>query len=182
MRGEPDLSRHDASRVRELCLKGGGQDGGESPARYWLAHRYSVSYKQSKIFAAEAWVDTMEVATTWRNVERLYQAVKRAVADDAFIMAHFSHAYVDGCCIYFSFASAVGGKAGLTKSHARAWEHALAAVLREGGTITHHHGVGYSKGEALRSEYGALWGEWQRLKNALDPQGIMNPGKLGGQP
>lgn len=180
--GEAELAHHEALTIRDCCLAGGGKDMGEGPARYWLAHRYSVSYKQSKIFAAQSWVDTMEVATTWRDVEKLYRAVKRAVADDAFIMAHFSHAYVDGCCIYFSFASAKGGSDGLTESHAKAWEHALAAVIREGGTITHHHGVGYSKGEALRSEYGALWGEWQALKLRLDPQGLMNPGKLGGQP
>ena len=127
-------------------------------------------------------MDTMEVAAPWRNVDRLYYAVRRAVSPDAFIMAHFSHAYRDGCCIYFSFAAAASDDAGLIRLHERVWENALKVVHAHGGTITHHHGVGMSKGSMLPLEFGELWPLWRKVKTALDPAGVMNPGKLGEQP
>ena len=177
--GEHDLAEYEADRIHSICRAAKGKDAGEGPARYWLAHRYAVSYKQSKIFDAGAWVDTMEVATTWREMESLYRAVKKAVAPDAFIMAHFSHAYRDGCCIYFSFAAAHSDPAALEKSHDRVWAHALTAVHRYRGTITHHHGVGMSKGAMLPVEFGQLWPLWRKVKESFDPNQVMNPGKLG---
>ncbi len=177
--GERDLAQFEAGQIRSICLDNRGRDAGEGPARYWLEHRYAISYKQSKIFDADGWVDTMEVATTWSNVPVLYQAVKKAVAPDAFIMAHFSHAYRDGCCIYFSFASSASSTERMEHQHARVWRNALSAVHAMSATITHHHGVGFSKGAMLPAEYGRLWPLYKKLKAKLDPESVMNPGKLG---
>lgn len=177
--GEEDLAEHDYWRVRSICLKSAGESAGEKPARYWLAHRHDVSYKQSKIFDSGSWVDTMEVATTWDEVGDLYFAVKSAVAPDAFIMAHFSHAYRDGCCIYFSFASSSSSEEKMEQTYNTVWKNALKAVHENCGTITHHHGVGMSKGAMLPSEYGELWPLWRKVKKMIDPEMIMNPGKLG---
>jgi alkyldihydroxyacetonephosphate synthase len=177
--GSDDIAQYEAQRIREIADSAKIIPAGEAPARYWVNHRYDISYKQSKIFDSGAWVDTMEVATTWKDVERLYQAVRRAVSPDAFIMAHFSHAYRDGCCVYFSFASSAPSDAALEALHSRVWENALEAVHANGGTITHHHGVGMSKGAMLPIEFGELWPLWRNVKTALDPAGVMNPGKLG---
>ena len=177
--GERDIADHEHRRIQRICRDGKGVDAGEGPARYWLEHRYSISYKQSKIFDAGGWVDTMETAAPWRDIEALYYGVREAVRKDAFIMAHFSHAYRDGCCIYFSFASASDTDEKMIRSHARVWEKALNAVRRYGGTITHHHGVGLSKAPFLPAELGELWPLMRRVKKVLDPKGIMNPGKLG---
>ena len=63
-----------------------------------------MSYRQAPVFADGAFVDTMEVAARWSNLGALYDGVRRALGEHVFVMAHFSHAYPDGCCIYFSFA------------------------------------------------------------------------------
>jgi alkyldihydroxyacetonephosphate synthase len=101
-------------------------------------------------------------------------------------MAHMSHAYPDGCCIYFSFAgsappstSASGWDAACEERYDRTWRTALAAVSAAGGTIAHHHGVGRSKAPALRAELGRTGVDALRaLKRAFDPDGILNPGAL----
>ena len=64
------------------------------------------------------------------------------------------------------------------------WEHvkrtAGDTILANGGTITHHHGVGYEHAPWFEREYGPQGMELLRgMKKALDPAGIMNPGKLG---
>jgi alkyldihydroxyacetonephosphate synthase len=179
----------DVARARAIAERAGqGKFEGEGPARKWLIHRYSVSYRQAPLFAQGLFVDTMEVAATWSRLGALYDGVRRAIGKHAFVMAHMSHAYPDGCCIYFSFAgvAAPAQKRGTRSWDAQCdarydaiWRDALGAAIEAGGTIAHHHGVGRSKAPRLGDELGPGGLEAQRaLKRALDPHGILNPGAL----
>ena len=51
-------------------------------------------------------------------------------------------------------------------------------ALRLGGTITGEHGVGFGKLGHMAAEHGPAWAVMGTLKRALDPLGLMNPGKL----
>jgi alkyldihydroxyacetonephosphate synthase len=173
-------------RARDLCEAMGGVWEGEAPARRWLAHRYSVSYRQAPVFADGAFVDTMEVAARWSKLGDLYEGVRRALGEHVFVMAHFSHAYPDGCCIYFSFAGSadpglvreLGWDAACAATYDRAWKAALAAAVEAGGTLAHHHGVGRSKAPRLGAELGHGVDVVRSLMRAFDPAGILNPGNL----
>lgn len=50
--------------------------------------------------------------------------------------------------------------------------------LRLGGTITGEHGVGFGKLGLMAAEHGAAWAVMGAVKRALDPMGLMNPGKV----
>ncbi len=184
--GQGDAPHREAESARLLMETCGGKDEGEGPARRWLVHRYSVSYRQAPVFAAGAFADTMEVAASWSDLGALYGGVRRALGEHVFVMAHLSHAYPDGCCIYFSFAGSAaradagkeGWDAASEATYDRAWQAALAAVVDAGGTIAHHHGVGRSKAPRLGSEIGAGVDVVRALKRAFDPRGILNPGNL----
>ena len=115
----------------------------------------------------------MEVATTWKHLPDLYSAVQTAIGKHCAVMAHFSHAYPEGCSIYFSFA----GKDSLD-TYDRLWSDALAAAAAAGGTVCHHHGVGQLKALAATREQGAAIHIWSELQERLDPRGIMNPDRL----
>ena len=54
--------------------------------------------------------------------------------------------------------------------------HALA--LRMGGTTTGEHGVGAVRARFMPEEHGPALETMRRLKRALDPHNIMNPGKI----
>ncbi len=51
-------------------------------------------------------------------------------------------------------------------------------ALRFGGTITGEHGVGFGKRAYMAAEHGAGWAVMGEIKQALDPLGVMNPGKV----
>ena len=51
-------------------------------------------------------------------------------------------------------------------------------ALRLGGTITGEHGVGLGKRPYMQAEHGEAWAVMGAIKHALDPAGLMNPGKL----
>jgi alkyldihydroxyacetonephosphate synthase len=164
----------------------GGAWLGEAPARAWLEHRYSVSYRQAPVFASGLFVDTMEIAATWANIGAVYDRVRQALGPSALAMAHFSHAYPDGCCVYFSFlgsadpalAGKLGWDAACEATYDRAWKDALGAALEAGGTLAHHHGVGRSKAPRLQAELGAGVDVVRAVMRAFDPDGILNPGNL----
>ncbi|MCW5829587.1 MAG: FAD-binding oxidoreductase [Deltaproteobacteria bacterium] len=157
----------------------GGHDLGEAPAQHWFEKRYAVSYRMSVVFDNFAWADTMEVAADWDHLFGLYLRVKEALSREAIVMAHFSHAYRTGGSIYFTF---MGGGFDLEDCRSRygqAWRLALDACHRAGGTCTHHHGVGILKADAMRTEMGPLARILDGAKAVMDPEMLMNPGKLG---
>lgn len=168
----------DMQRARRILEGLGGVDGGEGPGDRWLAKRYAVSFKQSPVFDAGAFVDTMEVATTWGRLMGLYREVRRSLSSHVMVMAHFSHAYREGCSIYFTFAAYRRDPAALERLYDRVWNDGLAAVLRVGASISHHHGVGYAKRDHMRREHGAGIHLLYGVKDTLDPTEVMNPGKV----
>jgi alkyldihydroxyacetonephosphate synthase len=182
--GDDGGAARDLETARALIEPMHARYDGDGPAQKWLRHRYAVSYRQAPVFAAGLFSDTMEIAAPWSKLEALYDNVRRALGAHVFVMAHLSHAYPDGCCIYFSFAgSATRGSrswdAGCEETYDRAWRAALAAAIDSGGTLAHHHGAGRSKAPRLTSELGASGiGAIRSLMRAFDPKGILNPGNL----
>ena len=168
--GEPDVV-HALSTAGHRMLCSLGEDLGEGPGERWFHSRHAVSYKLMPIFERGGFADTMEVAARWSHLIPLYHAVREALGETAVVMAHMSHVYPEGGSIYFSFAGR-----GDSDVYARTWQSALEAVIRSGGTVTHHHGVGQLKAEAASSEVGPAVAGWKALKQKLDPSGIMNPG------
>ena len=179
LEGEPALAEAEASLCHAELLAAGGKDLGDGPGLRWYAHRYSVSYKMSPLFAAGGFVDTLEVATTWDKLLHLYGQVREALSPLAIVLAHFSHAYPEGCSIYFTFAAAAEGRARSEALYDELWRRGLAAVTRSGGTISHHHGVGVSKASFMEQEHGTSFPLYRQLKALYDPCGVFNPGKMG---
>lgn len=163
----------------QTLLDGWGQFLGDAPARAWYAKRYSITGKQADILAAGGFFDTMEVAFPWSRLYDGYEAVRNALRGHVLLMAHFSHAYADGACIYFTFAGYLPSRQDNERHYLEVWRLALEAVLRAGGTITHHHGVGLLKAKWLAEEWQGGHNYLRLLKSAIDPLRVANPGKLG---
>jgi alkyldihydroxyacetonephosphate synthase len=176
--GPEAVTDADMAAATRVLTDHGGSDLGARPGEAWLKKRYSVGFKQTKMFELGAFVDTMEVATTWDRLTTLHDAVRAALTPHAFIMAHFSHAYREGCSIYFTFGAHKSDPKRAEQHYERCWEMATDAVLGAGGTLSHHHGVGLMKRHGMTREHGAMLRVGHALKHTLDPRGIMNPGKL----
>src|SRR6185312_4234423 len=96
--------------------------------------------------------------------------------------AHQSHAYTDGACLYFTFASRPpegAGAAWAEDYYRQAWAAVMEEVTAAGAAVSHHHGIGLVRSAALVDSLGSAHRVLSAVKNALDPKGILNPGKLG---
>jgi alkyldihydroxyacetonephosphate synthase len=146
----------------------------------WVTHRNDVSALEPLI-AGGLVVDTMEIAARWRDLPAIYDsttAALRGVESTVAASAHQSHAYADGACLYFTFGGAPEPDA-RTDYYRAAWDAGTRAVLAAGGSLSHHHGVGLNRARFAREALGEAFGVLAAAKAALDPVGILNPGKLG---
>jgi alkyldihydroxyacetonephosphate synthase len=176
--GRSTLPEGELSMAMGMMRGRGGQDLGPEPARAWLGRRYAVSFWQSKVFRRGAFSDTFEVSATWDRVLPLYRRVVGAMGRRALVMAHLSHAYLQGCSIYFTFAAREADDEAMLKLYDSLWEDGLRAAQAAGGAISHHHGIGMSKSGAMAAELGGALEVFEALGSACDPRQIMNPGKL----
>ena len=95
----------------------------------------------------------------------------------ALVLCHISHVYPTGASLYFTVVAAQRGNP--IEQWRKAKTAASDAMVRHGGTITHHHAVGADHRPWMRDEIGDLGVEVLRaVKAVLDPAGILNPGKL----
>jgi alkyldihydroxyacetonephosphate synthase len=130
-------------------------------------------------------LDTVETAVPWSRVEETVRTVRERLIQriDRWspvggVMCRVTHGYPDGCALYFTFFARPSREA-LREAWRDLQRTALEAFLECGGTITHHHGTGRDFRSFLVAEHGPLALDLlQRVKAALDPAGIMNPGVL----
>jgi alkyldihydroxyacetonephosphate synthase len=178
--GDPALVSAEERIAHEACVQQEGRDRGPEPAERWWRNRYAVSFKQSEAYKMGGFVDTMEVATTWDRIWDLYQAMREALSPHVVVLAHFSHAYPEGASIYFTCAARLEDPASARALYARMWEVGMKTAVAHRAAISHHHGIGLLKADALRASMKPeLFGAFERVKHALDPRNVLNPGKLG---
>jgi alkyldihydroxyacetonephosphate synthase len=158
----------------------------------WLTHRNDVSALESVIRRGIT-VDTIEVAARWSALPAMYSGVISALHEvDGTLVAsaHQSHAYPDGACLYFTFAGqpaagaadpadAIDAIEAVDSYYRQAWDAVMEITLAHGGALSHHHGIGLNRGRHLARALGPAFDVLVALKTALDPRGILNPGKLG---
>jgi alkyldihydroxyacetonephosphate synthase len=150
----------------------------------WERERYKGPYLRDALLDAGALAETLETATWWSGLPRLYEAVGTALRQSLteqgsppVVLCHLSHMYRSGASLYYTVGAAqLDDPVGQWRAAEAA---ACDAILEAGGTITHHHGIGSDHRDWYPREVGELGVQVLRaVKGALDPAGIMNPGVL----
>ena len=146
----------------------------------WMAHRNDTTALQGLTRKGFV-VDTMEVAAPWSRLGDIHTATTHAImaVPHALVAScHLSHSYLDGACLYFSFAARPPAD-DIDATYRAMWDAGQRAVLAGGGNLSHHHGIGLNRGRFMTEALGPAFDVLVALKQALDPAGILNPGKLG---
>ncbi len=174
------VAQAEADAVRGFTA--GADDLGEEPWQRWERHRYDISAERLNALLEPpgAYLDVIELAAPWTVLPELHARVKAAIGAGGVALCHFSHAYEQGCCAYFSFAGARDSEEEARSAYNRAWEGAMTSALELGATISHHHGTGQARSRWVADEMGGWMRVWRSVKEAVDPAGIMNPRALGG--
>jgi alkyldihydroxyacetonephosphate synthase len=163
----------------------GGRSDAVSDASTWKQAFFDAPYLQSGLVRLGIVVDTFETACTWDRFEALHasviDAVKTTMRDacgSGIITCRFTHVYPDGPAPYYTFiAPGTPGKE--IEQWGRIKRAASDALSAGGATITHHHAVGRLHRPWFdRERPPAFERALRATKEALDPDGLLNPGVL----
>ena len=179
--GEAAVVEAEAASLLRIAREHGGRVLDPRLGETWWARRYEFYKPPHHPELPSIW-GTIEAVATYSRIEDVYRAVKEAMEpyqrDGLTLKIHFSHWYPWGTMIYGRFVVPDGGADGISL-HDRIWEDGVRAILGAGGVINDHHGIGLKLAPYMRAQHGAALDTLRRIKEALDPNWIMNPGKLG---
>ncbi len=176
--GDTGYTRLDSRVIKRICRENGGESGGTEPANIWLRKRFDIGLGPF-LMQHGGVVDTIEVSALFRDAAKLYRdmvSAMKAVEGVLEVSGHYSHFYREGACLYITFA---GFPEDPMKYYRDTWDAAMQATINNNGSISHHHGVGFWRIRYMEQELGAGGVKVLRsIKNALDPRGLLNRGKL----
>lgn len=178
--GKAKLVDLELATVRSEAEKQKGIDCGPDPVHHWFETRFDVK-ETSTWTPKDVIFDTVEVSCMWKDAVSLYDNVvaeMKKVPGMAMSSAHASHFYPQGVCFYFTFGGVPVGSATPDDFFKAAWDAAMVGTLKSNGSISHHHGIGIVRARWMKPEHGPVLELMKRVKHALDPDNILNPGKL----
>ncbi|GGD10099.1 FAD-binding oxidoreductase [Pontibacillus salipaludis] len=130
---------------------------------------------------------TTEISADWENVIKIYNNVIERVrnefkrADELTMLGgHSSHSYLNGTNMYFVYNYTINcdPEDELLEYHHPIHEIIIEETLKLGGSMCHHHGIGKYRSEWTKEEHGSAYYMLEKLKEAFDPNGIMNHGTI----
>jgi FAD/FMN-containing dehydrogenase len=160
-------------------------DLGTRPVESWLKTRNDVCYHLDEpvYYRHGAVADTCEISAPWSGIGEIYKAVRerlpREIPNLVSIGGHSSHSYVQGTNIYFTFGFLVkNGAESARTDYMKLIGVIMEETLKRGGSIAHHHGSGKYRTRWMPEEHGTSYPLLYKLKEALDPNRILNKGVL----
>ena len=176
--GSPAGVEEQAQTVGEISAEWGGGDfrwtaAQEERTKLWQA-RHDAYYAALALKpGAKGWATDVCVP-----ISRLADCIletKKDIEDSGLLAPIVGH--VGDGNFHLSFIVDPDDKAEMTKSE-EVNDRMVLRALGMGGTCTGEHGIGYGKLDFLTAEHGEAVAVMRQVKQALDPQGIMNPGKV----
>jgi len=181
---EEDIKRRRRAATK-LLRAHGGITLGSSPGNAWAHARFAGPYLRDELLDHGVLVETLETATSWRDLPVLHTEVATALCEslsapgsDPIVQCHISHIYRTGASLYFTVVARQD-----SDDPEGQWQTAKSAastmIAAHGAAATHQHAVGVDHAPWMRAEVGELGLELLRaMKEAVDPKGILNPGKM----
>lgn len=180
--GSAPQIRHNSELANRILRRHGAASLGSSPGRAWRRSRFAAPHLRDTFLDNGIMVDTLETSTTWSNYLTLHakvrDALRSALGERSVVMAHLSHSYTDGGSIYYTFLAPQDEGGEIEQWH-RVKTAATDAIISGGGALSHHHAIGTEHRGWMRDYLGDEGTRWlSQIKRAIDPEGILNPGKL----
>ena len=183
-RSQVDAMRRQAAR---LWRKHGGVSTGTLLGKPWAKRRFAGVYLRNSLWDVGYAVDTMETACDWPRVDGVMEAMEAAGraalakhGERTHCYTHLSHVYPHGSSVYATFVYRIGPDYDTALARWRSLKQAVGdAIVGQGGTITHQHGVGKDHARWLQAEKGAIG--MSALAAAVaqfDPHHVMARGNL----
>ncbi len=106
-----EYAAHEGEVALAICDRARGENLGPAAGERSLQSMHRASWAQAPLFAAGAFVEMLDVATTWERAEALCLAVRRAAEGLVFVRSQFANAAPEGCAVELSLLGFAGAPA-----------------------------------------------------------------------
>lgn len=170
-----------------LLAKHGGVHVGTYMGDKWKHNRFRSVYLRNTLWQHGYVADTVETACDWPRVKQMMQAMEQAAIDTLALYGqklhtytHLSHIYAQGSSVYTTFVWPMAPDYETNLERWKSLKHAVSeAIVNNGGTISHQHGVGKDHAPYLPIEKQPFGMDTlATLFRQFDPDGVMNSGNL----
>jgi alkyldihydroxyacetonephosphate synthase len=185
-RAEVEQQQRDVYRI---AARHGGMKAGAENGRRGYQLTFSIAYIRDFLMNYFIIAESFETSVSWSNALALCDNVRRRLTDECkrrglpgkpFLSARITQIYPTGVCIYFYFGFYYKGIPDPHQLYLELENMARDEILKSGGSLSHHHGVGKLRREFLPRIMSETALQWKReLKKTLDPMNIFGAGNQG---
>lgn len=175
--------------VYGLAKRHGGMKAGAENGIRGYQLTFGIAYIRDFVMKHYFLAESFETSVPWSQVEALCANVKKRLADEyerrnlpgkPFITCRVTQVYETGVCVYFYFGYYYKGVAHPSEVYAELEVLAREEILKNGGSLSHHHGIGKLRQSFLPEIKSAATLAWvEQAKRALDPSNVFGSGNQG---
>jgi len=177
------------SELFRIARKYGGIKAGAENGKRGYELTFAIAYIRDFVMDHYLLAESFETSVSWSRALSLCENVDRRIREEhavrglpgvPFISRRITQLYDTGVCVYFYFAYYYKGVDRPSEVFAEMEHAARDEVLRSGGSLSHHHGIGKLRAAFLPEIMSAPMLEWsRRIKRAVDPQNVFGSANHG---
>lgn len=177
--GKEGIVNAEIEEVEKITRNNSLEYIGEEIGKMWFEHRFDTKGIMEYNRMDGGISDAIEISVNWSEIDNLYsKVIEYFKTRQIKFAAHLSHIYSSGASIYFIFYKKGDSEKDAIELFHKTWEEVLNITLDNKGSISHHHGIGIVKKELLKKETGYGYDLITSIKNLIDPNKILNNGKI----
>jgi alkyldihydroxyacetonephosphate synthase len=168
--------------VWRIAQRHGGMRAGAENGKKGYQLTFGIAYLRDFIMKHYILGESFETSVPWSQALSLCANVKRRLADEyaarglpgvPFVTCRITQLYQTGVAIYFYFGFHHKGVDRPAEVYAELEHAARDEILRSGGSLSHHHGIGKIRNRYLSRVFSPASMEWAaEMKRAIDPANI----------
>jgi alkyldihydroxyacetonephosphate synthase len=187
--GTRDEVEQEQRDVYRIAGRHGGMKAGADNGRRGYQLTFSIAYIRDFLMSYYIIAESFETSVPWSKALALCDNVRRRLTDEykrrglpgkPFLSARITQIYPTGVCIYFYFGFYYKEIPNPQQVYLELENMARDEILKSGGSLSHHHGVGKLRREFLPRIMSETALRWKReLKKTLDPTNVFGAGNQG---
>ena len=172
--------------VYRIAKRYGGMKGGAENGQRGYQLTFGIAYLRDWILNHFLLAESFETSVSWSDALSLCNNVKRRLREEhrkrnlpgkPFATCRITQVYPTGVCVYFYFAYYFKGVENPSAVFSEIEHAAREEVLRSGGSLSHHHGIGKIRRDFLPQVLSPAMLAWARdIKKAVDPADVFGAG------
>ena len=177
--GNPEEVKLQKKHVRELASVHGGILAGSKVGKAGYDLTFAIAYLRDFALNYNILGESFETFVPWSKLMEVVQATKqrifsehksRALPGVPFICCRITQLYDDGACVYFYFCMQISGVVEPSHVFADIERSARQEILKNGGSLSHHHGLGKLRSPFVHQIYSQGYIDALiAMKKAIDP-------------